>query len=208
MNSSLDRNPVILIHGIWDTKTIFNKMSAHLTQLGWCVHSLNLTPNDGSIGLDSLAQQLADYISQTFDPKQAIDIVGYSMGGLVSRYYVQRLGGIDRVQRFITISSPHSGTLTAYSLPLPGYLDMRPNSGFLRDLHQDVTMLKRLNFTSIWTPFDVMILPSHSSKMSVGKEVKVNVLLHGQMVTDIQSINALVEELKAPIKNKIPVKNE
>lgn len=204
MNSSLDRNPVILIHGIWDTKTIFDKMSARLTQLGWCVHSLNLTPNDGSLGLDSLAKQLAEYISETFDPQQAIDIVGYSMGGIVSRYYVQRLGGINRVQRFITISSPHKGTLTAYSLPLPGYLDMRPDSGLLRDLNQDLTVLKRINFTSMWTPFDMMILPSHSSQMPVGKEVKINVMLHRQMVTDSQSINALLEELKAPIKNKVP----
>ena len=205
MNSKLDRNPVILIHGIWDTKIIFSKMSSRLTELGWCVHSLNLTPNDGSLGLASLAQQLADYISQTFHPQQSIDIVGYSMGGLVSRYYVQRLGGINRVQRFITISSPHRGTLTAYSLPLPGYLDMRPDSGLLRDLNQDVTMLKRINFTSMWTPFDIMILPSNSSQLPVGKEVKLNVLLHRQMVTETQSINALVEELKAPIKNKIPI---
>jgi triacylglycerol lipase len=204
MNSSLDRNPVILIHGIWDTKAIFSKMSARLTQLGWCVHSLNLTPNDGSLGLDSLAKQLADYISETFDPKQSLDIVGYSMGGIVSRYYVQRLGGINRVQRFITISSPHKGTLTAYSLPLPGYLDMRPDSGLLRELNQDVTVLKRINFTSMWTPFDIMILPSNSSQMPVGKEVKINVMLHRQMVTETQSINALVEELKAPIKNKVP----
>ncbi|MEG4318827.1 MULTISPECIES: triacylglycerol lipase [unclassified Microcoleus] len=204
MNSSLDRNPVILIHGIWDTKTIFSQMSARLTQLGWCVHSLNLTPNDGSLGLDSLAKQLAHYISETFDPEQAIDIVGYSMGGIVSRYYVQRLGGLNRVQRFITISSPHKGTLTAYSLPLPGYLDMRPDSGLLRDLNQDVTVLKRINFTSIWTPFDIMILPSNSSQMPVGKEVKLNVMLHRQMVTETQSINALIEELKAPIKNKVP----
>lgn len=205
MNSKLDRNPVILIHGIWDTKIIFSKMSSRLTELGWCVHSLNLTPNDGSLGLASLAQQLADYISQTFHPQQSIDIVGYSMGGLVSRYYVQRLGGINRVQRLITISSPHKGTLTAYSLPLPGYLDMRPNSGLLRDLYQDVTMLKRINFTSMWTPFDIMIVPSNSSQMPVGKEVKLNVLLHRQMVTETQSINALVEELKAPIKKKIPI---
>ncbi|MCC3529282.1 MAG: triacylglycerol lipase [Microcoleus sp. PH2017_22_RUC_O_B] len=204
MNSSLDRNPVILIHGIWDTKTIFSQMSARLTQLGWAVHSINLTPNDGSLGLDSLAKQLADYISETFDPEQTLDIVGYSMGGIVSRYYVQRLGGINRVQRFITISSPHKGTLTAYSLPLPGYLDMRPDSGLLRDLNQDVTVLKRINFTSMWTPFDIMILPSNSSQMPVGKEVKLNVMLHRQMVTETQSINALIEELKAPIKNKVP----
>ena len=203
MNSSLDRNPVILIHGIWDTKSIFSQMSARLTELGWAVHSLNLTPNDGSLGLDSLAKQLAEYISETFDPEQTLDIVGYSMGGIVSRYYVQRLGGINRVQRFITISSPHKGTLTAYSLALPGYLDMRPDSGLLRDLNQDVTVLKRINFTSMWTPFDIMIVPSNSSQMPVGKEVKLNVMLHRQMVTETQSINALVAELKAPIKNKI-----
>ncbi len=80
---------------------------------------------------------------------------------------------------------------------------MRPNSDFLRDLNQDVTALRRINFTSMWTPFDIMILPSNSSQMPVGKEVKLNVMLHRQMVTDSQSINALIEELKAPIKNKI-----
>ncbi|NJK67709.1 MAG: alpha/beta fold hydrolase [Microcoleus sp. SU_5_3] len=209
MNCSIERNPVILIHGIWDTKTIFNKMSAHLTQLGWSVHSLNLLPNDGSLGLDLLAKQLAEYISETFHPEQSIDLVGYSMGGIVSRYYVQRLGGINRVQRFITISSPHNGTFTAYSLPLPAYLHMRPDSDLLRDLNQDVTMLKRINFTSMWTPFDAMILPANSSRMPVGKEVKLNVLLHRQMVKDSQSIKALVEELKTPIlQSKLPVNYE
>jgi triacylglycerol lipase len=209
MNSSHERNPVVLIHGIWDTNTIFNKMSAHLTQLGWSVHSLNLTPNDGSLGLDLLAQQLAEYIRENFEPEQPLDLVGYSMGGIVSRYYVQRLGGIDRVQRFVTLSSPHRGTLTAYSLPLPGYLQMRPDSGLLRDLNQDITMLKRINFTSMWTPFDVMIVPANSSKMPVGKEIKLNVLLHRQMVTDAQSLNVLVEELQAPIlPSKLPVNHE
>ncbi|MCU0545568.1 MAG: alpha/beta fold hydrolase [Oscillatoriaceae cyanobacterium Prado104] len=199
MNSSIERNPIVLIHGIWDTSTIFNKMSAHLTERGWSVHTLNLTPNDGSLELDLLAKQLAEYISETFEPEQPLDLVGYSMGGIVSRYYVQRLGGIDRVQRFITLSSPHLGTLTAYTLPLPGYLDMRPDSRLLRDLNQDVTVLKRINFTSMWTPFDVMIVPANSSQLPVGREIKLNVLLHRQMVTDDRSLNALVQELEAPI---------
>ncbi|NJK74632.1 MAG: alpha/beta fold hydrolase [Microcoleus sp. SU_5_6] len=202
MNSSIERNPVVLIHGIWDTSTIFHKMSAYLTQRGWSVHSLDLTPNDGSLELDLLAKQLAEYIRESFEPEQPIDLVGYSMGGIVSRYYVQRLGGIDRVQRFITLSSPHRGTLTAYSLPLPGYLDMRPDSRLLRDLNQDVTVLKRINFTSMWTPFDVMIVPANSSQMPVGREIKLNVLLHRQMVTDDRSLNALAKELESPILPK------
>ncbi|NJM60694.1 MAG: alpha/beta fold hydrolase [Oscillatoriales cyanobacterium RU_3_3] len=202
MNTSIERNPVVLIHGIWDTSTIFHKMSAYLTQRGWSVHSLDLTPNDGSLELDLLAKQLAEYIRESFEPEQPIDLVGYSMGGIVSRYYVQRLGGIDRVQRFITLSSPHRGTLTAYSLPLPGYLDMRPDSRLLRDLNQDVTVLKRINFTSMWTPFDVMIVPANSSQMPVGREIKLNVLLHRQMVTDDRSLNALAKELESPILPK------
>ncbi|MGL5062004.1 MAG: esterase/lipase family protein [Microcoleus sp.] len=208
MNSSIERNPVVLVHGIWDTSTIFHKMSAHLTQRGWPVYSLNLTPNDGSLALDLLANQLAEFISETFEPQQSIDLVGYSMGGIVSRYYVQRLGGIDRVQRFITLSSPHRGTFTAYSLSLPGYLQMRPDSSLLRDLNQDVTALKRINFTSMWTPFDAIIVPANSSQLPVGRDIKLNVLLHRQMVTDDRSLNALVAELEAPIlQSKLPVKN-
>lgn len=199
MNSSTDRNPILLIHGIWDTTAIFNSMNTYLSERGWAVYSLNLIPNDGRVGLDSLAQLIADFVTQTFDPSQPFDLVGFSMGGLVSRYYVQRLGGIDRIQRFVTLSSPHHGTLTAYALPLPGYIQMRPGSAFLRDLNQDAASLAKVNFTSIWTPFDAMIVPANSSEMPVGRQVKVNVWFHHQMVTHPQSLERLVEVLQTPI---------
>lgn len=76
-------------------------MSRHLTQLGWSAYSLNLAPNWGNASLEELAQQVADYTDANFEPKQPLDLVGLSMGGLVARYYLQRLGGINRVQRFI-----------------------------------------------------------------------------------------------------------
>ncbi|MDF0551929.1 triacylglycerol lipase [Kamptonema sp. UHCC 0994] len=200
MNIISDRNPVVLVHGIWDTSAIFSPMTAYLNERGWQVHSLDLIPNDGSLGLEFLAQQLAEFIDTTFKPKQPLDLIGFSMGGIVSRYYVQRLGGINRVQRFITISSPHYGTQTAYSRGLPGYVQMRPASSFLRDLNYDASMLQDINFTSIWTPFDGMIIPAQSSQMSIGKEIKQNVLLHRQMRSDPKILQAIVEELEAPIK--------
>ena len=110
------RNPVLLIHGIDDTRAVFQKMAVHLVLQGWSVYSLDLVPNNGNVGLDKLAKQIADYVTATFAPEQCLDLVGFSMGGIVSRYYVQRLGGINRVQRFITISSPHHGTVAAYGL--------------------------------------------------------------------------------------------
>ena len=200
MKSSNNRNPVLLIHGIWDTAAIFSKMSAYLSQLGWSVWGLNLTPNNGDKCLDHLAGQIADCAAKTFGPEQPFDLVGFSMGGIVSRYYLQRLGGIDRVQRFITISSPHGGTLTGYGSRRPGCVQMRPDSPFLRDLNRDVAVLEKLNFTSIWTPYDLMILPATSSKMPVGREVIVPVPLHAMMVKHPKVIKAVAEALAEPVK--------
>jgi triacylglycerol lipase len=194
------RNPVLLLHGIWDTGRIFRNMVAHLQNLGWTVHTLDLVPNDGAIGLDQLAQQVATYVDQTLPANAPLDLVGFSMGGIVGRYYLQRLGGIQRVQRFITLASPHNGTLTAYGSWKLGSVQMRQNSTFLRDLNQDLEQLEQVNFTSIWTPWDAMILPASSSRIPVGKEVKVQVPLHHQMVSNPKSLMALTEVLSEPLR--------
>ncbi|MEH1847076.1 MAG: triacylglycerol lipase [Nostoc sp.] len=200
------RNPVLLVHGIDDTEAVFYKMRAYLIQRGWSVYSLDLVPNNGDVGLDQLAKQVADYITVTFASEQRLDLVGFSMGGIVSRYYVQRLGGINRVQRFITISSPHHGTVVAYGSRRPGCVQMRPNSIFLKDLNSDALILGQLDLTSIWTPYDLMIVPANSSQMSVGSEVIVPVALHPWMLTDPRSLAvvkaALAKRIKLPLLKK------
>lgn len=194
-----ERNPVLLIHGISDTTLVFHRMTSYLSGLGWSVHSFNLIPNNGSFGLDKLAMQVADYVAKTFDPEQPLDVIGFSMGGIVSRYYIQRLGGIDRVQRFISISAPNQGTLMGHLSRHLGCMQMRPGSEFLKDLNQDAAMLGQLNFTVIWTPFDLMIVPASSSQMPVGKEVIVPVRLHSWMLADGRIHKAVVEALSEPI---------
>lgn len=200
MSNAISRNPVLLIHGIDDTNAIFERMASCLKNLGWSVHSLDLVPNCGAAGLEVLAEQVARYVERTFPDGQAIDLVGFSMGGIVGRYYVQRLGGIKRVQRFITISSPHQGTWSAYARLNSGCGQMRPNSPFLLDLHQDITMLNQINFTSLWTPFDLIIIPSNSSHLPVGKSIQVPVGGHAWMVTDWRSILRVAEVLSEPIR--------
>lgn len=193
------RNPVLLIHGIDDTGAVFQKMAGYLGLQGWSVYSLDLVPNNGDVGLDKLAKQVADYVVATFAPEQRLDLLGFSMGGIVSRYYIQRLGGINRVQRFITISSPHHGTVVAYASQRPGCVQMRPNSIFLKDLNSDAVILEQLDFTSIWTPYDLMIVPANSSQMPVGNEVIVPVALHPWMLTDSRSL----AEVKAALTNNV-----
>ncbi|MEG4575833.1 lipase [Microcoleus sp. N3A4] len=200
MNSNFSRNPVLLIHGIFIKSVIFYKMSAYLTQLGWSVHTLNLSPHWGNASIDELAQQIADYTDKTFAPEQHLDIVGFSMGGLVTRYYLQRLGGINRVQRFIAISSPHSGTWMAYTLWGKGCIQMRPGSAFLEDLNRDAALLEKLNFTSIWTDWDFIIVPASSSQISAAKEVKLSVFAHAMMARHSSSLKAVAEALSEPLK--------
>lgn len=206
MSTFPSRNPVLLVHGIWDRGTIFQTMATALKQQGWSTYDLDLEPNNGDAPLEALGQQVADYIEQNFEPDTPLDLVGFSMGGIVSRYYVQRLKGLARVQRFITLSSPHRGTWTAYGSFRPGCVQMRPGSPFLTDLNRDLQLLDRINFTSIWTPLDGMILPASSSQLPVGQEVKVWVPLHRDMVTDSRSIGAVTGALAEPIRQVQPLR--
>jgi triacylglycerol lipase len=179
------------------------KIASHLRGLGWKVYDIDLTPNSGDAKLEVLAQQVADLVERIFPPNQPIDLLGFSMGGLVSRYYIQRLGGIDRVQRFISVSAPHNGTVAAYFTTRAGCIQMRPNHQFIQDLNDDVDRLKQLNITSIWTPFDLMILPARSSQLGFGTDISIPVLNHAYMVFDRRTLNAIDNALVQPVKGGI-----
>jgi len=200
MSNATSHNPVLLIHGIDDTVALFHRMTPYLQNRGWSVHSINLTPNNGDEGLDKLAQQVSQYVNKTFPEDNVIDLVGFSMGGIISRYYVQRLEGIRKVQRFITISSPHQGTWTAYLRPNIGGNQMRRGSLFLRNLNHDVALLERINVTSIWTPLDLMIFPAHSSRLPIGNDVRIPVAAHPLMVSDLRVLEEVAKRLSEPLK--------
>ncbi len=193
------KNPVLLIHGFFRNKSVFNKIYGYLTSLGWEVHRINLLPGNATVGLDKLALQVADYVDTVFPDSQSIDLIGLSMGGLVTRYYLQRLGGIKKVERFIAISAPHKGTYLAYLLPIPGCIQMQPESSFLQDLNRDVDVLSQLNFTSLWTPYDFIIIPPESSQIGVGRDIKLDVFSHAMMVRDIRSLEAIKDALEEPV---------
>jgi triacylglycerol lipase len=197
------RNPVLLVHGLTDTSYKMRSIAHHLRGLGLEVYDIDLTPNNGDAKLEVLAQQIADLVDRTFTPHQQIDLIGFSMGGLVSRYYIQRLGGIDRVQRLITISSPHQGTLAAYFSQRPGCVQMRPDHEFTIDLNRDLDCLQRLDFTSLWTPFDLMILPPNSSQLGIGTEIMLPVIAHPLMVFDRRCLDAIATALAQPVKSPI-----
>jgi triacylglycerol lipase len=192
------RNPVLLIHGIADSERNMRWLARHLRREGWEVHTLNLTPNWGQNGLEPLAAQIDCFARQEFG-KRKFDLVGFSMGGLVSRYYLQRLGGLDHVEHFVSLSAPHHGTALATFaglIPNRGCQEMKPGSPFLCDLARDADRLRRVKFTSLYSPFDLVILPASSSAMPQAQNIRLSVLLHPLMIFDKRCMRAVSDALR------------
>jgi triacylglycerol lipase len=195
-NTASASPPVVLVPGIWDTSSVLARMAARLEKAGWRALAISMKPNDGSVSLEQSADELRRFIDERLGSLRPLDIVAYSMGGLVARYYAQRLGGLGRIAHFVTISTPHHGTATAYLEPLPGVREMRPGSAFLQDLERDVDRLGQVSVTSIWSPLDVVISPAVSSRLPFGTEVQIPVLLHFMMPGDERVIEAVIRGLK------------
>jgi pSer/pThr/pTyr-binding forkhead associated (FHA) protein len=65
------------------------------------------------------ARQLGAAIEQ-WGANAPVTIIAHSMGCLIARYYIERLGGARRVERVIMIGGPHAGTPYAFASLLKG----------------------------------------------------------------------------------------
>lgn len=195
--SASNRTPVLLIHGILDSAVSMHPIRVWLEKRGWQVSTLHLVPNDGSVPLEQLAEQVRHCVDTTFPNHEKIDLVGFSMGGLVCRYYLQRLGGAERVERFVSISAPNHGTCMAFLSNRPGCREMRPGSTFLAELNSDFSPLRQVRYTSIWSPLDLMIIPAWSSQMPVGANIRRWVPAHPLMLFSPGVLRAVADALAA-----------
>lgn len=113
-----DRPPVVLLHGFIDNRSVFVLLRRSLARHGWHhLESLNYSPLTCDIrtAAELLGRHIEEICART--GQREVDIVGHSLGGLIARYYVQRLGGDRRVRTLVTLGTPHGGTAVA---PLAG----------------------------------------------------------------------------------------
>lgn len=128
--------PVVLLHGFIDNRSVFVLLRRSLAQHGrHRMESLNYSPLTCDIrtAAELLGRHIEEICERTGSPQ--VDVVGHSLGGLIARYYVQRLGGDGRVRILVTLGTPHSGTRVA---PLanahPIVRQMRPGSAVIEEL--------------------------------------------------------------------------
>ncbi|WP_224368710.1 lipase family alpha/beta hydrolase [Hyalangium versicolor] len=193
--------PVLLVHGFHDSPSRMEPLKHHLEQAGWpVVRAMALEPNDGRVGVPELALQVSRAAEALREETGAarIDIVGFSMGALVSRFWVQWLGGREVVRRFVSISGPQAGTVMAYLLPGEGVKQMRPHSRLLRALNRDPHPWGPVEVFTFWTPLDIIVVPANSAQLPDATDRTFPVLLHHWMVEDARVLDSIVEVLGAP----------
>ena len=188
---------IIMVHGIWDKGTVYRRMARYLTEQGHRCHCPDLEPANGKHGLIDLAEKLQTYIDQTIGRDVPFALVGFSMGTVISRYYLQALGGAERVSHFFSISGPLRGTLTAYFWPGKASRDMRFKSKLLRQINGDTTALHNTTIHSYRTPFDLLIIPARSSHWEIAEDNHiVPALFHHRMLIHPKVHQHIADTLK------------
>jgi triacylglycerol lipase len=186
---------VVLVHGFLENGETFKMLKKRLEKRGVQCFVPRLRPSDGRGGLENLAARLKQDIEARFGTQQPISIVAFSMGGLVSRVYLQNLGGAKRCENLITISSPHQGTNAAWIYPTKGAEQMRPGSQFLADLQATEDRLGKMPVASYRTPMDLVILPPTRSIWERADNLEFPVLLHPLMLSSNKVLSEIERRL-------------
>ena len=189
--------PLVLVHGLWDTPKLFDRLEAMLRQRRPAMELFSppLPHGLGQVPLRELAAQLAERITTRFGPDTSLDLLGFSMGGVVGRIWLQEWQGYHRTRRFISLGSPQQGTLTAQTVPqalFPGIADMKVGSSLLRDLRRQDQLLATLSCHSFYTPTDLTVVPGWRAVLPYGTHQALPVFSHRQLIRDPRALEPLV----------------
>ncbi|MBK5994026.1 alpha/beta fold hydrolase [Streptomyces sp. MBT58] len=152
--------PVVLLHGFIDNRSVFVLLRRTLARHGRRhLASLNYSPltRDLRTAAELLGRHVEEVCART--GQREVDIVGHSLGGLIARYYVQRLGGDRRVRTLVTLGTPHGGTAVAPGAGIhPIVRQMRGGSALIEELRRPAPGC-RTRFVSFWSELDQVMVP-------------------------------------------------
>ncbi len=201
--------PILLVHGMVDNRSIFTVLRRALRRRGFRqVVGINYSPLTRDVRL--AATQLATRVERLCEQTgfERIHVIGHSMGGLIARYYVQRLGGDTRVHTLVTLGTPHAGTLAAYLVPHPLARQLRPGSDLVTELAAPAPQC-RTRFLAVWSDLDQLIVPRHAARLDhqdlQARNVQVRGVGHmslpisGRAVREIATTLAQLDHLGATL---------
>jgi pimeloyl-ACP methyl ester carboxylesterase len=151
-----DQRTVVLVHGYLANRSTLFPLAAYLRLRG--VKQVLQFNYDSRAGVERGALALREFLRQHVRGGR-IDLVGHSLGGLVARVYVQELGGSRRVDRCVTLGTPHRGTYNSYWLWSRVGSELRPDSALLARLAASISAARNVRFLSLIAGSDNLVIP-------------------------------------------------
>lgn len=189
-----DGRVVLFVHGYMAAGPVFGPMRAHVERaLGVATLDLTYGPLER---FDRVVDRLERAIERAGD--RPLDVVGHSLGGIVARWYLQERGGAARVERLITLASPHAGTRAArIGLAVPLARAIHPEGEVIATLRRGRAKASQVVHTAIVAGADRMITPKESAAALDDATVHwIEGLGHNEMLFDARVFEHVVAGLR------------
>lgn len=207
--------PVLLVPGYGGSTRGLKVLGAALEAEGRDVRIVE-APGSGTGDLRDAAAHLGEVVDATLAETGApsVDVVGYSAGGVVLRFYVADLGGGSTVRRAVTLSSPHHGTdLAAIARSLGSRTcpvaceQLDPDSDLLRQLNAGDETPAGPEWVALWTDDDGTVVPPESGDLEGALGYTVQSVCSGLTVEhpDVPRTPAVIAMVESALGTGEPV---
>jgi triacylglycerol lipase len=195
--------PVLLVPGWgaphWHTRWIARK----LEQTGLTLEEMRL-PYMAVGDMRRSAAMVKDEVDRIRERtgSDRVSMVGYSLGGLIERIYLQEHGGYQHLGRAVFVGSPQDGIYTAYAgVFTKAGRQVSKGSKFMRNLNSSHACgCEEQRCLAIFLSVDGTIFPSRSARLRCGYNLElVWPVLHWGLVFNPQVARAAAEFLKGEL---------
>lgn len=189
------RLPIVMVHGVMVNDGVWFTMRRYLArQAVGAVYTLNYGPPYGDI--EHFAEQLGAKIESVCAATGAtrVLLLCHSMGGLVARAYLRQRGP-GRVERIITIGTPHHGSVFARGVVGRCLAQMRPGNAWLAELNRDETKPSPVPITSIWSRHDSLVAPQASGELACAENVPLVGVGHNALLGDRRVMDLVIRAI-------------
>lgn len=190
--------PVLFVHGLADRASIFTRLRDGLRDCG-AGPFVTVTYNAFHPDIPTAARALGEQVDRVRERcgGRPVCVIGHSLGGLIVRYYIQRLGGDAHVPLAITLATPHTGTaLALWGIAHPLLRQLRPGSPLLTELGQACKGC-RTRFISFYSDLDEAVIPTSRGRLDHPDLKARNILVHGVGHLMLALDRTVIDEIRA-----------
>ncbi|MBA3057971.1 MAG: alpha/beta fold hydrolase [Gammaproteobacteria bacterium] len=192
------RTPVLLVHGYLCNHRVWDAMAHQLQSAGHPVMQIDLEPVFAPI--DSYAPQVEQAVLELCHQTGAtkVALIGHSMGGVVIRAWM-RAFGTTRVDRVITLGTPHAGTQIARRTRTPNGQQMVWRSAWLQELERSESPQTRALMRIALTPQDHIVFPQREQVLPGVPVTVFDGLGHLELCRNRAVIAWVLQQLDDPV---------